>query len=342
MNIAIPSVQVPFIEGGATLMTRGLKTALQKYGHNVEIITIPFKFFPTNQLGDNIDVWLNQDFTSFNGREVDRVIALQFPSYYVQHTDKTLWLMHQHRSVYELYEHLIAPLELQNLKKKITTHDNQELKNINHRFSISKNVSKRLKRFNNLNSTSLYHPPFEQEKFYCNRAEDYIFFPSRLEFLKRQSLLIKAMSYTKTPLKAIIAGSGSHFGEYKKMIEDLNIAHKVKLVGEITQEQKFDYYASSLAVVFPPVDEDYGYITLEAMLSSKPILTCEDSGGVLEFVINSQTGFITPPNPEQLAKKIDWFYHNKSKTVKMGKEAKQLYLQKDISWDNVVSKLLRS
>ena len=40
----------------------------------------------------------------------------------------------------------------------------------------------------------------------------------------------------------------------------------------------------ALGVIFPPLDEDYGYVTLEAMLAAKPVITCTDSGGPLEFV----------------------------------------------------------
>lgn len=338
MKIIIPSVQVPFIKGGAEIMTKGLMNSLQEYGHNVEIITFPFKFFPKEYLKQNMKIWQAQDFEHFNGHNIDKVIALQFPAYYVNHPNKSLWLMHQHRAVYDLYD---EKNNLDDLKKMILIGDNKEFSNYKTIYTMSQNVSSRLKKYNSLESCPIYHPPQNENKFYCSdEVFDYVFYPSRLERLKRQEMLIKAMQYTKTPIKAIIAGTGSRLKEYQKLIENLNISYKVKLTGFISDEEKIEYYAHSLAVVFPPIDEDYGYITLEAMLSKKAVITCNDSGGTLEFVKNEETGFIIEPDPKKLAQKLDWVYNNKAKIKKMGQNSKEYYAFKDISWNNVVQKLL--
>ena len=337
MKILIPSIQVPFIKGGAYFMTQGLKNALIREGHKVEILTYPFRYTHTDIIDNVVDFCLNQDFYS---ESIDKVIALQFPAYYINHNNKTLWLMHQHRAVYDLYHQDTKDKKLIDLKTKIQQYDNSKLKEFNAKFSISKTVSNRVKKFNNIDATPLYHPPYNEDKFYCDEVYNYIFFPSRLEKLKRQELLIEAMQYTKTPIRAIIAGVGGEQHNHQKLIDKLNIHHKIKLIGEISEQEKFDFYAHALAVVFTPLDEDYGYITLEAMLSSKPVLTCSDSGGVLEFITDSYTGFVVEPNPKEIAQKLDWFYSHRAKTEKMGKNAREVYLQKNISWENVVKTLL--
>ncbi len=342
MRIVIPSIQVPFISGGATLMTQGLKNALLKVGHQVEVVTIPFKFSPPKYIEDLMDYYKQQDFNNFNGYPIDMVIALQFPAYYVQHKNKVLWLMHQHRSVYELYDKTTATKEEIYLRETILQNDTAQLKKIDKRFSMCQNVSNRLEKYNGITSTPIYHPPYHEEKFYCDEPYDYVFYPSRLESLKRQDLLIKAMQYTTTNISAIIAGTGGQKENYQNLIDSLNLANKVKLIGYISQEEKETYYARSLGVFFAPFDEDYGYITLEAMLSSKPVITCSDSGGPLEFVIDEQTGFITEPDPREIAKKLDWLYENKQQAKELGKNALQSYKEKNISWDNVVHKLLQS
>lgn len=340
MRILIPSVQVPFISGGAQLMTNGLKDALIKNGHEVDIVTIPFKFSPESYIEDLIEIWKKQDFNNFNGFHIDKVIVLQFPAYYVKHNNKTLWLMHQHRAVYELYDEKFASESLKQLKEKVIQNDTTELSKISKKYSMCQNVSNRLKKYNDLDSIPVYHPPFGEENFYCDESYDYIFCPSRLETLKRQDLLIKAMQYTKSPVVAIIAGIGGQFETYKKLIEDLNVSEKVSLFGSFTDEEKYVLYARSLAVFFAPYDEDYGYITLEAMLSSKPVITCTDSGGPLEFIEDEQTGFIIEPNPEIIAQKLDWLYYNKNRASELGQRGLEVYKNKDISWDNVVHKLL--
>ncbi len=335
MRILIPSIKVPFIKGGADLMVKGLKRSLLEHGHQVDTLYFPFKFSSEKYIIELIDFIKKQNLDDLG---IDLVIALQFPAYYIQHNNKVLWLMHQHRAVYELFNKQDSTF----LKDTILKLDNTELYHFNKKFTISKNVSKRLKRFNNIDSTPLYHPPADKDKFYCDDSLDYVFFPSRLEKLKRQDLLIEAMNYTKTPIKAIIAGSGGESGNYQHFINSLDLNHKVKLIGEISQEEKFTFYANSLAIIYPPFDEDYGYITLEAMLSSKAVITCIDSGGVLEFVEDNYTGFITNPNPKELAQKIDWLYFNREKAKEMGKMGKELYLSKNISWEKVVKKLLEN
>ena len=342
MKIIIPSIQTPFIIGGAYFHILNLKNALIKHGHETEVVTFPFKFSPNSYISTMMEQCIHQDFSSFNGHNIDKIIALQFPTYYIPHPNKTLWIMHQFRDVYDLYVPTDNNSNIEKLKKVITDYDNNYLNTTKTIFTNSKTVANRLKKFNNIDSTPLYHPPSHEDKFYCDKSYDYIFFPSRLEKLKRQDILIKAMQYTKTNIKAILAGSGAEKRNYQQLIDRLELNQKVQLIGEISEKQKFDFSANALAVAFIPKDEDYGYITLEAMLSSKPVLTCHDSGGVLEFIEDNYSGFITEPSPEDIAQKLDWFYENKSQTIEMGKNAKEAYLSKNISWNNVVQKLLQN
>lgn len=321
-------------------MTSGLKNALIKHGHEVEIIRFPFKFLPESYLSSLMEYCAGQDFESFNGYHVDKVIALQFPAYYVNHPGKVLWLMHQHRSVYELYDNTDSSKEMTGLKKKIHEYDSDKLGKIKNRYSMCYNVSSRLKKYNNINAKPLYHPPANEDKFHCRESYNYIFFPSRLEKLKRQELLIRAMAYTKSPVNAIIAGQGSQRENYEALICSLKLFDKVRLIGPVSEREKITLFARSLGVFFAPFDEDYGYITLEAMLSSKPVITCFDSGGPLEFAVNNETGFVVEPDPVQVAEKIDWLYQNRQKAVKLGEQGRALYLAGNISWDNVVKTLL--
>jgi glycosyltransferase involved in cell wall biosynthesis len=340
MRILIPSIHVPFIKGGAQLMIAGLATALGAHGHEVETIGFPFKFQPETYLKNLMTYCAGQDFENFNGYHVDRVIALQFPAYYVNHPHMVLWLMHQHRSVYELYDHTCAAPGLAALKKQIHGKDSTKLSAIPHRYSMCQNVSNRLERYNGIQALPLYHPPANADRFYCKESYDYIFFPSRLEHLKRQDLLIRAMAYTKSPVNAIIAGEGGQRADCEELIRTLNLGDRVRLVGHISEQEKIVLFARSLGVFFGPFDEDYGYVTLEAMLSSKPVITCRDSGGPLEFVLDNETGFIVEPDPEAIARKMDFLYWNKQTAREMGRQGKAAYSAKNISWNHVVETLL--
>ena len=76
------------------------------------------------------------------------------------------------------------------------------------------------------------------------------------------------------------------------------------------------------------------------MLSAKPIITCYDSGGVLEFVYDGLNGFIVSPNPQVIANKIDYLYYNRDRAKKMGHNSLEVYRDKNISWDNVINNLI--
>lgn len=340
MKILIPSIQVPFIDGGAKLMTRGLKDALITCGHEVEIVTVPFKFSPESYI-ENLSVFCAAlDCTDYNGFQIDMVIPLQFPAYYVKHDRKIVWLMHQHRAVYELFDAENASGDQKIFRDKIIARDTAELSGAENLFSMSKNVSNRLAKYNGLKSVPVYHPPYGSHKFYCQSPYNYIFFPSRLESLKRQDLLIEAMRHVKTPIKAIIAGVGGQRDQYAKLIAKYDLQDSIRLIGQISEAEKHVLYARSLGVFFGPFDEDYGYITLEAMLSAKPVITCTDSGGPLEFIENGNNGFVVEPKAELIAEKLDWLWENRNLAIEMGKAGLAIYRAKGISWQNVVQQLI--
>src|SRR5439155_1420901 len=81
----------------------------------------------------------------------------------------------------------------------------------------------------------------------------------------------------------------------------LGISDRVEFVGFLHDEPASRYYANARAVYFAPVDEDYGYGAVEALQAARPVITTNDSGGVLEFVEDEVTGRMTPPEPPNIA-----------------------------------------
>jgi glycosyltransferase involved in cell wall biosynthesis len=71
--------------------------------------------------------------------------------------------------------------------------------------------------------------------------------------------------------------------------------------GRVSEQQKLDHYARCRAVYFAPKNEDYGFITLEAMSSSKAVLTASDSGGPTEQVVERQVDGLDPGSPQAAA-----------------------------------------
>lgn len=340
MKLLVLANITPFQPGGADYHIEGLVHHLLAMGHEVNSVRMPFNFASFAQIESLMEFSERQNFNYFNGVPIDRLISLQFPAWGVSHDEHRSWIMHQHRVAYELYEQQPASIELARLRDKVIDFDNRALPKVKRLFSNSRTVANRLERFNGLAAEPLYHPPFAADRFYCEAPYDYVFYPSRFESLKRQELLIEAARYLETPVKLILAGAGGKFDHCRTLVEQYGLGERVRLTGRICEEQKLTYYARALAVYFGPYDEDYGYVTLEAMLSAKAVVTTSDAGGPLEFVTEGENGFVAPPEPRAIAAVIDDIYRNKSRTREMGQRGRELYGQKDISWQRVIETLL--
>jgi glycosyltransferase involved in cell wall biosynthesis len=90
--------------------------------------------------------------------------------------------------------------------------------------------------------------------------------------------------------------------------------------------------------VFPPYDEDYGYVTLEAFLARKPVVTTTDAGGPLEFVEDGVNGFVVEPNAEALAAAIARLANDPARAKSLGEAGYDR--ARSITWDGVVDRLM--
>ena len=101
-NILVCEAQVPFVRGGAEFLVRELVRELQARGHRAELVSVPFKWYPKEEILPHAAAWRLLDLSESNGRPIDLVIASKFPTYFVRHPHKVAWLMHQYRAAYEL------------------------------------------------------------------------------------------------------------------------------------------------------------------------------------------------------------------------------------------------
>ena len=347
MKIAIATVQVPFITGGAELLTKMLQDELKKRGHQAEIISIPFKWYPSETLMDCMLMGRMMDLTEVNGESIDRVIAMKFPAFYVKHPNKVLWLMHQHRQAYDLwgtpYGDLDKLPEGEEVRDFIRQSDNKYIAEARYVYTIAQNTSSRLKKYNGIDSTTLYHPPLGWEKMRCDGYGDYLFYASRIDQVKRQRLMVEAARYVKTDVKFVIAGSGSEneVNYLHNLIRQYKLEDRVTLAGFISEEEKLNYYANCLGIYFGAYDEDYGYITLEGFYSHKPVIVHHDAGGPLEFVQDGENGFIIEADAREIAVKADELFLNREKAKRLGDNGYQLLQKINMNWDYVIEQLLK-
>src|SRR4029434_8184359 len=75
---------------------------LRTRGHETDLVTVPYKWYPGERVLSQAFLWRLLDLTESDGRAIDLVIATKFPSYAIRHPNKVVWLLHQFRQAYEL------------------------------------------------------------------------------------------------------------------------------------------------------------------------------------------------------------------------------------------------
>ncbi len=346
MRILIATVQVPFVRGGAEVLAESLCERLRGAGHDAEIVALPFRWYPPERVLDHMLASRLFDVNEFCGERIDRVIGLKFPAYLIAHANKVLWLVHQHRSAYDLWadprgDLLNAPNGAA-VRDAIRHADCELIPEARAVYTIASNVSNRLRKFNGIESAPLYPPPLEAEEFRCAAAEDFLFFPSRLCSMKRQDLVLEALAATREPVRVRFAGSPDSAQIHARLMTrtgELRLRDRVTWLGRVSEPEKREHYARCLGVVFPPVDEDYGYVTPEAMLAGKAVVTCTDSGGPLEFVRHRETGLVVEPTPEALAVAFDEVWSCRDQARTWGEVGRERYDGMGIGWDRVLERL---
>ena len=274
----------------------------------------------------------------------DLVICLKFPAYCVSHPRKVVWLLHQHRAAYELWDEAAADDHARWLRGRIHEADRRALGSLGPRLlTNSANVSRRLRNSLGIDAAPLYHPPPILPS--ANRAEPdpadpFIFCPSRQETLKRQDLLIAAMALTKTKVRAVLSGTGGQAGERAAQVAALGLRDRINLIGEVPDAVVSEHYAQALAVFYGPLDEDYGYVTLETMLHRRPLITTTDAGGPLEFVTDGREGRVVAAEPPAIAAAIDALVASPAEADRLGKRGLAGMTRRGITWPNVVETLL--
>ena len=329
-------------EGGHLVIARSLVQALEAAGHRADVVVTPQNRFG-RQGAAYLATWLT-DLGMSEGETIDQVISLRYPSYAVRHPNHVCWLNHTMREYYDLWDRFSGGLGRAGRMKErvrrraIHAADRYLLtRNVTRLFVQSKTVQDRLRMWPELRSTVLYPPP-PQRAYRCEEYGDYVFMVSRMTPLKRADLLIRALATDEgAGIRAVIAGEGEQRAELARLIADLGLAGRVTLAGRLSEPALLEHLARCRAVCFPPVQEDYGFVTVEAFASAKPVVTCTDSGGPAELVDGTRRGITCDPTPEALARALRQLTDDPSLAERLGQAAQTF--ARTLTWPGAVSTL---
>lgn len=342
MNIAVLNVQVPFVRGGAEVMADGLVEALRRAGHQATVVTAPYQWAPVAETLKAATVWRLFDLSHANGVPIDLVICTKFPTWAIRHPNKIAWIMHQHRQAYEWHGTAMSEFtstpEDRAVRQGIRDVDRIGLSECHRIYAISDNVARRLNWHCGLDAEVL-NPPTTLVGLRCQRFDDFFLSVARLDRAKRIDLVIRALARTSRPVKATIVGVGNEERALKELAASLGLSKRVRFLGRLSDEEVVELYNTCRAVVYAPIDEDYGYATVEGMLAGKPVLTAVDSGGTLGFVTDGETGAVCEPEPGAFATVLDAWDADLEMCRRLG--AAGFRRVEHIRWDGVVAELLR-
>lgn len=346
MRIVVCATRVPFAYGGAEMLVESLVAELKARDFEVDTVALPFAWGSREQLLKSALAWRLLDLTEAGGKRIDRVIATRFPSYLVKHPHKVVWLIHQMRQVYDLLGTSYSDFTGEEPRDRrvidmVRGMDGQTLGEARARFTISGNTAERLKRFNRLDAEPLYPPPRLEGAYRPGDFGDYVLSAGRLDPLKRFDLLLQALASAATPVRVKLAGSGPEEAKLRELAARLGVAERVDFLGFVPDEEMVRLFAGALAVYYAPYDEDYGYVTVEAFKSAKPVVTTADSGGVLEFVEDGINGFVAPPGAaRELGARFDALFEDRARARALGEAGRAKVAS--IGWDRVIERLVEA
>jgi glycosyltransferase involved in cell wall biosynthesis len=313
--------------GGAEHHFRGLLRALNRGNVAADHIQVESDESNFDSILEAYLRFYELDLSAYDG-----VISTKGPTYMVRHPNHICWLLHTIRVFYDMFENeFSSPTpELLDQRNLIIQADTLALSPPHTKkvFVNGAETGNRLRKYNGLDSTVL-HPPLEFDWFHFQRGDrGYAFIASRLHRWKRIDLAIRAMRHVSAPMELVIAGSGEDEDRFRELAKG---DPRVRFLGYVSDEEIVEWYTYARVVPFTPLREDFGYVTLEAFRSGKPVITCEDSGEPARLVKHGVSGFVVKPEPSEIGRFLQYLWDHPEVAREMGR--KGMESTQHIRWD---------
>ena len=341
--LAVVTSSPPGVEGGHMVIARSLVKAARECGHDAHlVVTADFGF------GHQTRSYLanyRHDVTSVEGRPVDQVISLRYPSYAVRHPRHVSWLNHAMREYYDRWPAFSSSISARNKAKesvrRMLTHaaDRYFLKqNVSRVVAQSQTIQRRLREDFGIRADVLL-PPAPQRPYRCDGYDGDLLIISRLTPHKRVDLVLRAIAEPAAQqARLTIVGDGDCRSELERLAATLGVTNRTTFLGAVDDRTLVDALAGCRAVCFTPIEEDYGFVTVEAFASRKAVITCDDSGGPSELVKDGESGFVCRPNAGSVAAAIARVSGDRALAERLG--TKGASRAAELQWSRVVAALL--
>ena len=281
--------------------------------------------------------------------DYDVINAQGTPGEWIRHRNSpVVWYSHSpNRDAFDLYE-------LKQRKRSISERslywaciqayrrlEGQTVPKLEHIFANSANTQGRLKRYFGVDSEIL-HPGIDVKDFRCEEYQKYFLYPSRIAPEKRFEYAIDAFRKFRRnghgDWKLVIAGAlfakrPEHVAYYEWLKGYLG--DDGKIVIDLPFEQLVSLYANAYAVLYTPINEDFGIVPLEALASCKPVIAVNE-GGPREVVVDGENGFLVN-SPEEMAARMEYLAAHPDEVEGMGRSGRR-HVERNFSWERFLSR----
>jgi glycosyltransferase involved in cell wall biosynthesis len=275
----------------------------------------------------------------------DVINAHMAPSHWAANrNERILWYCHTPlRDIYDLYQYRMAmrkphtkPVYMLGAAA-VRAIDQKVVKKIPYIVANSPNVRSRILKYYHRDDAKVLGGGVDYRKYSNRDDQRYFLYPSRISPNKRQDYAIEAFKIFSRKTKGyrlLICGPVSkdklYHDYYKKIYESAKGSNRIEFLTRVPDKRMIELYSRCTAVLYPPINEDYGLVPLEAMASGKPIIAVND-GGQKETVVHNRTGMLVN-SPEEMAVAMERVARDGELAARLGKAGRKR-VEKEYSWE---------
>ncbi len=155
-------------------------------------------------------------------------------------------------------------------------------------------------------------------------GERTVLFIGRMTLYKGIEYLVKAMEAVNG--KLLVVGSGERFDALKMMVVSHGLEDRVALMSAVSRTDLLAYLRACSVFCLPSIsrNEAFGIVQLEAMASSRPVVSSRLDTGITYSNLDGITGLVVPPgDPPALARALNRILDDPALAAEMGRRGRK-------------------
>jgi len=255
--------------------------------------------------------------------------------------ERVCWYCHGPNAAFKLYEIMMIernPVEKLLLRTGSSIYRAIEIpavKKIEKICTCSEFTKKKISDALRRDDAEVIYPAVDPKEYECRDYGKFFMCASRIVPEKRLDFAIKAFQKFNQDgsWKLVIAGhlfENERNIEYLKHLREISKGQNIIFEINVSDRRLKKIYSDCYAYLFASVDEDWGIVILEAMASSKPVISI-NRGGPTISVLDAKTGFLVN-SVDEMAEKMRFLADHPNVCEKMGKAGRKR-VEQNYTWD---------